>query len=284
MRIIVTGALGQLGVDVVQRLHELEHTPIATDIMDLDITQKDDVLSFFSNNPADAVIHCAAYTAVDRAEEEPDAAWRVNVLGTRNVAEAAEQHGMKMLYVSTDYVYPGTGDQPQRESVTPSPCNVYGKTKLEGEREAAVCSRLFIVRTSWVFGLYGRNFVETMLKLSETHDTLRVVSDQIGSPTYTVDLAVLLCSMIETERYGTYNASNEGYCSWYSFAKTIFELTGRSVEVIPVSTEAYGAKAVRPKNSRMSKKKLVLYGFTPLPRWHDALKRYLKELNDYKMH
>lgn len=276
MRVIVTGAAGQLGSDVVLCLRQCGHTPVPTDISDMDITRGGDVLSFFVAANADAVIHCAAYTAVDRAEDEPDAAYAVNVTGTRNIAGAAEQCGMKMLYVSTDYVYGGKGFLPQTEETPPAPCNVYGQTKYDGECAAAVCSRLFLVRTSWVFGTHGGNFVATMLRLSETHDTLSVVADQIGSPTFTEDLAALLCAMIETDRYGAYNATNEGFCSWYSFAREIFRLAGRSVQVLPVSSETYNAKAVRPKNSRLSKQKLVQAGFSPLPAWQDALRRYLK--------
>ena len=277
MRVIVTGASGQLGTDVVLRLQNCGHTPIPTDIDQLDITRRDDVLSFLTENAADAVIHCAAFTAVDRAEDEPEAAAYINVDGTRNIAEAAEKIGMKMLYVSTDYVYPGTGFRPQTEETVPAPCNVYGQTKWLGELAAAVCSKLFIVRTSWVFGTAGNNFVRTMLRLSETHEMLRVVADQIGSPTFTEDLAVLLCRMVETERYGTYNATNEGYCSWYSFAREIFRFAGKDTLVLPVSSETYAAKASRPKNSRMSKQKLLFEGFSPLPTWQNALERYLKK-------
>ena len=237
MRIIVTGAAGQLGKDVVSRLQLDGHTPVPTDISDLDITRKDDVLSFFARAKADAVIHCAAYTAVDRAEDEPETARRINVNGTWNIAEAAEQYNMKMLYISTDYIYPGQGFRPQTEETVPAPCNVYGRTKYDGELASAVCSRLFIVRTSWVFGHHGANFVQTMLRLSETHDTLSVVVDQIGSPTFTEDLAPLLCAMIATDTYGIYNASNEGFCSWYGFAREIFRLSERNVSVLPVSSE-----------------------------------------------
>ena len=276
MHVIVTGAAGQLGQDVVACLARRGHTPIPTDISDLDITRRDDVLSFFARKKADAVIHCAAYTAVDRAEDDALTSRTINVIGTQNIAEAAEQNGMKMLYVSTDYVYPGKGFRPQTEQTLPAPCNVYGQTKYDGELAAAACSRLFIVRTSWVFGTGGNNFVKTMLHLSETHDTLSVVVDQVGSPTFTEDLSPLLCHMIETDCFGTYNASNEGFCSWYGFAREIFRLAGRNVLVLPVSSETYKSRAARPKNSRMSKNKLICAGFSPLPTWQDALSRYLK--------
>lgn len=280
MLVIVTGAAGQLGKDVVQCLRAGGHTPIPTDLDTLDITRREDVLSFFCRQNADAVIHCAAYTAVDRAESEPDAAYAVNVLGTRHIAQAAEQRGMKMLYVSTDYVYAGVGDLPQDETAETAPQNVYGNTKLNGERAAAdACSRLFVVRTSWVFG-DGGNFVRTMLRLSASHDTLRVVSDQVGSPTFTGDLAVLLCRMIETDRYGVYNASNEGFCSWYEFAREIFRQAGKDTTVVPILSHEYAAAANRPKNSRLSKQKLVRAGFDPLPPWQDALTRYLQTAAD----
>ena len=277
MHVIVTGAAGQLGQDVVPCLVQAGHTPIPTDIADLDITRRDDVLSFFAQQKADAVIHCAAFTAVDRAEDEPQTATQINAYGTQYIAEAAEQNGMKMLYVSTDYVYPGRGWLPQTEQTPAAPCNVYGSSKYAGELAAKVCSRLFIVRTSWVFGLHGNNFVNTMLRLSETRSTLSVVVDQIGSPTFTEDLAPLLCRMIETDKYGIYNASNEGFCSWYAFAREIFRAADRAVLVLPISSETYCAKAVRPKNSRMSKEKLRKAGFSPLPAWQDALSRYLQK-------
>ena len=276
MKVLVTGTKGQLGQDAVRALRRHGHTPIAADMDDFDITNEKDTRAFFAADPPDAVLHCAAYTAVDRAESEAELCRKINADGTRNVAEAAESCGAKMIYISTDYVYGGSGSKPLTEDMQPNPLNVYGKTKLLGEIAAQTyCSRLFIVRTSWVFGLHGGNFIKTMLRLGQTHDTLTVVDDQVGSPTFTEDLAELLCAMLETERYGTYNATNDGFCSWCDFAREIFRRAGQSVTVLPVTTEQYGAPALRPKNSRLSKQKLIDAGFSPLPHWSDALDRFL---------
>lgn len=276
MRVIVTGASGQLGTDIVLRLRRCGHTAIETDMNDLDITRRQDVVSFFRAQQADAVIHCAAYTNVDGAESDVLTARNVNGYGTQNVAIAAELCGMRMLYVSSDYVFDGSGCEPIGEETEPKPLNVYGWSKFAGETAAQnACSRLFIVRTSWLFGAHGANFVRTMLRLSETNETLRVVVDQIGSPTFTEDLAVLLCRMIETERYGTYHVTNEGECSWFIFAHEIFRMAARKTRVLPVTSAEYPTVAERPKNSRLSKKKLCDAGFDPLPAWQDALERYL---------
>lgn len=278
MNVIVTGSGGQLGQDVCARLASAGHTVFPLDLPDVDITDARQVRRFFDANVPDAVIHCAAFTSVDRAEKEPDTCRRVNVTGTRCVAEAAEMHGAKLIYVSSDYIYGGCGDEPMPESAEAHPVNVYGQTKYEGELAARACSRLFIVRTSWVFGLHGDNFVKTILRLAEKQDVLRVVCDQIGSPTFTEDLAALLCEMIGTERYGVYNASNEGFCSWHAFAEEILRMFGRQVCVWPVSSAEYASAAIRPLNSRMSKQALQDAGFSRLPHWKDALARCLRRL------
>lgn len=275
MKVIVTGAHGQLGSDVVCALQKSGHTPIPADREEFDITDADQTQAFFLLHRPDAVIHCAAYTAVDKAESEADICRLVNVTGTENVARAAEMIHAKMLYISTDYIYGGQGETPLCESSPASPLNVYGQTKYAGELAAQKCSRLFVVRTSWVFGLGGCNFIKTILRLAKSGGTLRVVCDQVGSPTFTEDLAVLLCAMIGTEKYGTYNATNENFCSWFDFAQTILRKSGQSAKVLPVSSEEYGAPAVRPKNSRLSKQKLSDNGFSRLPSWEDALDRFL---------
>ena len=275
MKVIVTGAHGQLGSDVVCALQKSGHTPIPADREEFDITDADQTQAFFLLHRPDAVIHCAAYTAVDKAESEADICRLVNVTGTENVARAAEMIHAKMIYISTDYIYGGQGETPLCESSPASPLNVYGQTKYAGELAAQKCSRLFVVRTSWVFGLGGCNFIKTILRLAKSGGTLRVVCDQVGSPTFTEDLAVLLCAMIGTEKYGTYNATNENFCSWFDFAQTILRKSGQSAKVLPVSSEEYGAPAVRPKNSRLSKQKLSDNGFSRLPSWEDALDRFL---------
>ena len=275
MKVIVTGAHGQLGSDVVCALQKSGHTPIPADREEFDITDADQTQAFFLLHRPDAVIHCAAYTAVDKAESEADICRLVNVTGTENVARAAEMIHAKMLYISTDYIYGGQGETPLCESSPASPLNVYGQTKYAGELAAQKCSRLFVVRTSWVFGLGGCNFIKTILRLAKSGGTLRVVCDQVGSPTFTEDLAVLLCAMIGTDKYGTYNATNENFCSWFDFAQTILRKSGQIAKVLPVSSEEYGAPAVRPKNSRLSKQKLSDNGFSRLPSWEDALDRFL---------
>ncbi len=276
MKILVTGAKGQLGSDVASELKKRGHDVVAADIAEMDITESESADNFIREVQPDVVVHCAAYTAVDAAESDADRCEKINVQGTENIAKACAAVGAKIIYLSTDYVYDGKGDKPHTEDELPAPLSVYGRTKLGGE--AAVkkyTDRYFIVRTSWVFGKNGKNFVRTMLALSETRDSLSVVCDQVGSPTYTPDLAGLLADMCESEAYGIYHATNEGFCSWYEFAKEIFALSGKTVDVQPVLTKDYKCAAVRPLNSRLSKDKLSANGFARLPEWRDALARYL---------
>ena len=301
MKVVVTGVRGQLGYDVMNELAGRGYEGLGTDILpldekdggtlhghpyaQLDITDREAVHALIRAYKPDAVVHCAAWTNVDGAEDPANQAkvYAVNALGTRNIAEAAEAAGAKMLYLSTDYVFSGEGTEPWDPDCTEyRPLNYYGKTKLEGEKAVRdLVSRFFIVRIAWVFGVNGSNFVKTMLRLGQTHDTLRVVNDQIGTPTFTYDLARLLVDMIETTEYGYYHATNEGgYISWYTFACEIFKQAGLSVHVIPVTTTEYGvSKASRPFNSRLDKEKLTRKGFVRLPAWSDALERYLKMIS-----
>lgn len=311
MKVFVTGVAGQLGHDVMNELAGRGYEGIGSDIrevysglcdgtaaesmpyMQMDITDADSVGNVLRLVNPDVVIHCAAWTAVDLAEDEDEqeTVHRVNADGTRNIAEVCRELDCKMVYLSTDYVFDGTGTDPwQPDCRNYSPLNVYGKTKLEGELAVSeLLDRYFIVRIAWVFGKNGKNFIRTMLNLGKTHDRLTVVNDQIGTPTYTYDLARLLVDMIETEKYGYYHATNEGgYISWYDFAVEIFrqaaklghtEYDKNHLTVVPVTTEEYGlSKAARPLNSRLNKSKLAENGFTPLPTWQDALARYLKEI------
>ncbi len=304
MKVLVTGVGGQLGYDVVNELVARGHEAIGTDIVErealkifdqsskmakapyiqLDITDREAVESTVSSVLPDAVIHCAAWTAVDAAEDEENISKvrAINVSGTKNIAELCEKIGSKMMYISTDYVFDGQGDKPwEADCKDYAPLSVYGQTKLEGEMAVAnALERYFIVRIAWVFGVNGNNFIKTMLNVGKKFDTLRVVNDQIGTPTYTFDLARLLVDMIETDKYGYYHATNEGgYISWYDFACEIFKQAGYTTKVNPVTTAEYGiSKAARPFNSRLDKSKLVSNGFAPLPTWQDALKRYLKNI------
>lgn len=279
MRVLVTGVSGQLGYDVARVLAQRGIEYRGTSSKDLDITDRAAVEHLMQAYRPDAVIHCAAYTKVDLAEDEPERCWAVNADGTRNLAAACREIGAKMLYISTDYVFPGTGEQFRRTDDPVSPVNTYGRSKLAGELAVqSLLETYFIVRISWVFGKNGNNFVKTMLRLAETRTELTVVCDQIGSPTYTADLAPLLCDMVQTERYGIYHATNGGICAWSEFAKAIFELADKQVTVYPIPTSAYPTRAVRPLNSRMSKECLHSNGFQELPEWKNALARYLKEI------
>ena len=276
MRVFLTGVSGQLGHDAARILRERGVTFLGVGSKELDITDRDAVLRMIGEYRPDAVLHCAAYTKVDQAENDAERCMRVNAVGTRCIAEACREVGAKLLYVSTDYVFPGTGDRPWETDDATGPLNVYGKSKLAGEQAVReLLERFFIVRTSWVIGEHGNNFVKTMLRLAENHRELRVVGDQIGSPTFTADLAPLLCSMIETERYGVYHATNEGFCSWAELAEAVFRISGKDVAVRHIATEEYPAAAKRPKNSRLSKRTLDECGFGRLPEWEKSLEKLL---------
>ncbi len=288
MKVFVTGVGGQLGYDVLKELKKRGHECMGSDITEsaeikLDITDKAVVEAALSQIHPDAVIHCAAWTAVDAAEDEENKAkvYAVNVTGTQNIAEACKKLDCKMIYISTDYVFNGQGTEPWRVDCREyAPLNYYGQTKLDGELAVAkAIEKYFIVRIAWVFGLNGKNFIKTMINVGKTHDAVRVVNDQIGTPTYTYDLARLLVDMAETEKYGYYHATNEGgYISWYDFCCEFFRQYGLTTKVIPVTTAEYGmSKAARPFNSRLDKSKLIEAGFKPLPAWRDAVKRYLQE-------
>lgn len=278
MKVLVTGVKGQLGHDVVNELEGRGIEAIGTDIQEMDITDAASVERVIKMAAPDAVIHCAAYTAVDAAEENEEICRRINAEGTQNIATVCKELDIKMIYISTDYVFSGQGERPWEPDDERDPQSVYGQTKYEGELAVQnTLEKYFIVRIAWVFGINGKNFVKTMLNLSKNHDRITVVNDQFGSPTYTFDLARLLVDMVQTEKYGVYHATNEGICSWYEFACAIFEEAGVQIEVAPVSTAEYGAKAARPANSRMSKEKLSENGFERLPEWRDALRRYLKK-------
>lgn len=287
MKVLVTGANGQLGHDVVNELRKRGHEAITTDIageMDylLDIT-KDEVVDQVRLIAPEAIIHCAAWTAVDAAEDEEnkDKVYAINVTGTQNLVKAADMLDCKFLYLSTDYVFGGQGEEPWKpDDKSYAPLCYYGETKLKGEFAVSKLEKFFIVRIAWVFGLNGKNFIKTMINVGKTHDEVRVVNDQIGTPTYTYDLSRLLVDMIETEKYGYYHATNEGgYISWYDFCEEIYRQTGLNTRVIPVTTLEYGlSKAKRPFNSRLDKTKLSDCGFERLPDWKDALKRYLIEI------
>ena len=279
MKVLVTGASGQLGFDCVKELERRHIAVRGVNSKDFPLTDFAVMQQYLLDYKPDAVIHCAAYTAVDKAEEEAAACEAVNAIGTRNLAKLCHEIDAKLLYISTDYVFAGDGDkfyEPQDEK---KPQNVYGLSKLKGEQAvAAELEKYFIVRISWVFGINGKNFIRTMLNLSKTHTKLNVVNDQIGSPTYTSDLAVLLADIIQSDKYGIYHATNEGTCSWADFAREIFKQARKAVKVNDVPATAYPIKAKRPYNSRLSKACLDKAGFKRLPAWQDAVKRYLQEL------
>ena len=303
MKVFVTGVGGQLGHDVMNELAKRGHEGVGSDIapvysgvqdgsyvtgasyIPMDITDAGAVRKTISEVKPDAVIHCAAWTAVDMAEDDDkvEKVRAINAGGTQNIADICKELDCKMMYISTDYVFDGQGTEPwDPDCKDYNPINVYGKTKLEGELAVSnTLNKYFIVRIAWVFGKNGKNFIKTMLKVGKTHDEVRVVNDQIGTPTYTYDLARLLVDMIETDKYGYYHATNEGgYISWYDFTKEIYRVAGYSTKVIPVTTEEYGlSKAARPFNSRLDKSKLVKNGFAPLPTWQNAVKRYVDELD-----
>ena len=279
MKVLVTGFAGQLGYDIAQELAARGISCIAADKGEFDLTNTESVRGFVGACRPDVIVHCAAYTAVDKAEEDSAACYKVNVNGTQNLCSTAKEMQAKFVYISTDYVFDGEKSEPYEVDDVTGPQTVYGSTKLEGEnRVRHTCPKHFIIRTAWVFGKNGNNFVKTMLRLGKERETLNVVCDQFGSPTYTKDLARLICDMIQTDKYGTYHATNEGFCSWADFAFEIMRKAGLSTRVVPISSSEYPAKAKRPMNSRLSKQKLVDNGFTPLPDWQDALERYIKEI------
>ena len=302
MKVFVTGVKGQLGYDVMNELAKRGYTGVGSDIapeysgvddntavvnmeyVQMDITDEKAVDEIITRVNPDVIVHCAAWTAVDMAEDDDkvEKVRAVNAGGTRNIAKAAKKLDCKMVYISTDYVFDGQGEKPwEPDCKDYKPLNVYGQTKLEGELAVSeLLDKYFIVRIAWVFGVNGKNFIKTMINVGKTHDTVRVVNDQIGTPTYTLDLSVLLVDMIETDKYGYYHATNEGgYISWYDFTLEIYKQAGLDTKVIPVTTKEYGlSKAARPFNSRLDKSKLVKNGFTPLPTWQDATRRYVELL------
>lgn len=295
MKIFVTGVAGQLGHDVMNELTKRGYQGIGSDIVDksaiddieyiqLDITDKSSVERVIKEVNPDVIIHCSAWTAVDLAEDNIEKVRKVNVDGTENIAKVSKELGCKMVYISTDYVFNGQGTEPwQPDCKDYAPLNVYGQSKLDGELiVTSNIDKYFIVRIAWVFGVNGKNFIKTMLNVGKSHDVVKVVNDQIGTPTYTFDLARLLVDMVETEKYGYYHATNEGgYISWYDFTCEIYRQVQLSTKIIPVTTQEYGlSKAKRPFNSRLDKSKLVQNGFKPLPTWQDALNRYLKEIGE----
>ena len=282
MRVFITGFSGQLGYDVAKVLESRGIDYKGVSSKDLDITDASAVDDMLTSYRPDAVIHCAAFTKVDLAESVPERCWAVNVDGTRNIAASCRKLGCKMVYISTDYVFPGDGTEPYLPDDDANPQSVYGASKYAGELAVrCLLDKFFIVRISWVFGINGSNFIKTMLRIGSTHNEVRVVNDQIGSPTYTADLAPLLCDMVMTEKYGIYHATNEGdFISWYDFTREIYRQAGYATKVLPVTTAEYGLNAAkRPSNSRMCKTKLAENGFSLLPPWQNALSRYLGQLN-----
>ena len=279
MKVLVTGVNGQLGHDVVKVLKERNIENRGVDIDDFDIIDEKAVNDYIRSYHPDVVVHCSAYTAVDKAEDDAELCERVNAKGPYNIAKACREIDAKMIYISTDYVFPGQGETFYEIEDETGPLGVYGRTKLAGEFAVKeLLEKYFIVRISWVFGVNGNNFVKTMLRLGRDRTEINIVSDQIGSPTYTADVALLLCDMLMTKKYGTYHATNEGLCSWAEFAEEIFRLAGYPTRVNPITTSAYPTRAVRPFNSRLSKKSLDEAGLNRLPNWKDALRRYLSEL------
>ena len=281
MKVLVTGIGGQLGYDVMNVLKARQIDCLGADLAEFDITDLAATEKFITSYRPDAVIHCSAYTAVDKAEDHIDLCRAVNAKGPENIAKVCKAIDAKMIYISTDYVFPGTGEQYYEVDDETNPVNIYGQTKLEGENAVkAMLEKYFIVRISWVFGKNGNNFIKTMLRLGKERDELNIVSDQIGSPTYTADLAELLCDMVITEKYGTYQATNEGICSWAEFTEEIFKQADIATRVNHIKSAQYPTRAKRPMNSRMSKETLTKAGFHKMPTWQDAVKRYLMEIEN----
>lgn len=276
MKVLVTGVNGQLGYDVVKELDKRGHQAVGVDRESMDLTSTQQIKECIETVNPEAIIHCAAYTAVDKAEDEEELCRRVNAIATKEIAEYAKKLDIPMIYISTDYVFDGTKDGEYTEQDTPNPINVYGKTKYEGEVYVQeLLEKYYIVRISWVFGENGNNFIDTMRRLAKGREEINVINDQVGYPTYTKDLAPLLVDMIETDKYGVYHATNEGYCTWYEFAKEIFRIVDVDIKINPITTSEYPTKAIRPMNSKMSKSKLEQNGFNKLRNWKEAVRDYL---------
>lgn len=279
--ILVTGSTGQLGSDVVKELLKRGYSTLSPNRSEFNLCSEDNIRNYILNSNCEAIVHCAAYTQVDKAEDEKDLCIKINATATKHIAKCAKILDIPMIYISTDYVFDGTKDGEYTENDETNPINIYGESKLAGEKYVQeILDKYYIVRTSWVFNINGKNFIETMLRLSKANNQLSIVNDQIGSPTYTKDLSRLLVDMLETSKYGLYHATNEGYCSWYEFANTIFKLANINIDIRAINSNEYASRAKRPLNSKLSKDKLIEYGFKPLPHWEDALKDYLIRRRD----
>ena len=279
--ILVTGSTGQLGSDVVKELLKRGYSTLSPNRSEFNLCSEDSIRNYILNSNCEAIVHCAAYTQVDKAEDEKDLCIKINTTATKHIVKCAKILDIPMIYISTDYVFDGTKDGEYTENDETNPINIYGESKLAGEKYVQeILDKYYIVRTSWVFNIYGKNFIETMLRLSKANNQLSIVNDQIGSPTYTKDLSRLLVDMLETSKYGLYHATNEGYCSWYEFANTIFKLANINIDIKAINSNEYASRAKRPLNSKLSKDKLIEYGFKPLPHWEDALKDYLIRRRD----
>nr|WP_302686189.1 dTDP-4-dehydrorhamnose reductase [uncultured Romboutsia sp.] len=279
--ILVTGSTGQLGSDVVKELLKRGYSTLSPNRSEFNLCSEDSIRNYILNSNCEAIVHCAAYTQVDKAEDEKDLCIKINATATKHIVKCAKILDIPMIYISTDYVFDGTKDGEYTENDETNPINIYGESKLAGEKYVQeILDKYYIVRTSWVFNINGKNFIETMLRLSKANNQLSIVNDQIGSPTYTRDLSRLLVDMLETSKYGLYHATNEGYCSWYEFADTIFKLANINIDIKAINSNEYASRAKRPLNSKLSKDKLIEYGFKPLPHWEDALKDYLIRRRD----
>lgn len=279
--ILVTGSTGQLGSDVVKELLKRGYSTLSPNRSEFNLCSEDSIRNYILNSNCEAIVHCAAYTQVDKAEDEKDLCIKINTTATKHIVKCAKILDIPMIYISTDYVFDGTKDGKYTENDETNPINIYGESKLAGEKYVQeILDKYYIVRTSWVFNINGKNFIETMLRLSKANNQLSIVNDQIGSPTYTKDLSRLLVDMLETSKYGLYHATNEGYCSWYEFANTIFKLANINIDIKAINSNEYASRAKRPLNSKLSKDKLIEYGFKPLPHWEDALKDYLIRRRD----
>lgn len=279
--ILVTGSTGQLGSDVVKELLKRGYSTLSPNRSEFNLCSEDSIRNYILNSNCEAIVHCAAYTQVDKAEDEKDLCIKINATATKHIVKCAKILDIPMIYISTDYVFDGTKDGEYTENDETNPINIYGESKLAGEKYVQeILDKYYIVRASWVFNINGKNFIETMLRLSKANNQLSIVNDQIGSPTYTKDLSRLLVDMLETSKYGLYHATNEGYCSWYEFANTIFKLANINIDIKAINSNEYASRAKRPLNSKLSKDKLIEYGFKPLPHWEDALKDYLIRRRD----